>query len=444
MSSRFAPRRVSVAYARLQTLVSRHVGVVRGTYELLNAPDDARLVRIGCETADGTTVVGHPVSTFAGGAAESREDALAAALGEAAERYSAAYVPADALVVASADELAPEAVEPRRFALFSHEQHEQPGFPYVPFTPETRIPWVQGFTLPDGAPAYVPAELVYLARLPVEMEVFIGYPTSSGLACAGTLSEAVLGGLFELFERDAFMLTWSNRLSLPRLNWSRDEELLAFDRRYVAPTGLRLEVVDLSAFWNVPTALAVVHGARQDGCALAVGAASSHTARSAWKKAVSEAFAVRAWVRLLRQRRPDRVFRPDFADVATFDDHLELYASPERARWAAFLDASAETRDIREVEPLEEGSARGRTVALTRRLDARALSAYAVDVTSPDIADAGLHVARVVAPELCQLDVIQAARFLGGARLYRAAWELGLSAAPLASGELNPYPHPFP
>jgi ribosomal protein S12 methylthiotransferase accessory factor len=72
------------------------------------------------------------------------------------------------------------------------------------------------------------------------------------------------------------------------------------------------------------------------------------------------------------------------------------------------------------------------------------VSAYAVDVTSPDVRAADLRVVHVVAPELCQLDVVEGARFLGGRRMYEAAFEAGLVPRPLRRAELNPDPHPFP
>jgi ribosomal protein S12 methylthiotransferase accessory factor len=50
----------------------------------------------------------------------------------------------------------------------------------------------------------------------------------------------------------------------------------------------------------------------------------------------------------------------------------------------------------------------------------------------------------VIAPELCQLDVIERARFLGGFRLYEAAYEAGLVERPMTLADLNPDPHPFP
>jgi ribosomal protein S12 methylthiotransferase accessory factor len=82
--------------------------------------------------------------------------------------------------------------------------------------------------------------------------------------------------------------------------------------------------------------------------------------------------------------------------------------------------------------------------AVAHRLSVRGVSAYAVDVTTPDVRSAGLRVVHVVAPELCPLDVVEGARFLGGRRMYHAAFEAGLRGRPLDPTELNPDPHPFP
>ena len=65
-------------------------------------------------------------------------------------------------------------------------------------------------------------------------------------------------------------------------------------------------------------------------------------------------------------------------------------------------------------------------------------------MTSPDVRAAGLRVVHVVVPELCPLDVVEGARFLGGRRMYHAAFEAGLVPRPLEPSDLNPDPHPFP
>lgn len=440
------PRTPTVdAVSRLTTLVSPYTGIVRSVEEFLHAPDEPRLIKIGCEPTCGPHLLGAELGHLEGGGggeATARGPALAAAIGEVVERYSAAFVPEDLLAFGTVDEIGPAGIDPARFALFSPEQYREPGFPFAPFTRELRVSWAAGFALPGGRRAFVPAQLVYLSPALAAGEVRIGHATSSGLACGASLEEAILGGLLELVERDAFVLAWSNRLSLPLLDWRADPALSEVERRYFAPAGVRYRVVDLSVFLGIPTALAVVRGGSD--AALGVGACSAATIGGAWLKALGEAFAVRSWARTMRLVEPARRFREDFGDVATFADHVHFYADPRNARRAAFLDGSAERRDVRDVSPLQGGTPLALIEEIAQRLATAGAGAYAVDVTAPDIRQAGLHVAKVVAPELCQLDAAFAHRFLGGTRLYRAAWELGLRPAPLTQVEVNPYPHPFP
>ncbi len=430
---------------RLRTLVSPYCGLVRGVSDLTAAPDDARLVRVGCRLAELEPLIGFSTDFRAGGSAPDRDAAVAAALGEVAERYSASWIP-DGLAIATAEELGERAVDPRRFALFHSRQHKRPTFPFKPFAKDTRMRWALGVELPSLEPAYLPAQLVYLRwRSPVETgEQPIGYSTSNGAACGATFGEAVLSGLLELVERDAFMLAWYGRLSLPRLDWSSDPELGALDERYFRPAGVRYAAVDLSVFHDVPTVLGVVRGVPGDGAPVAVGAAAAQTVAAAWQNAIAEAFAVRAWARAMAHEGRRAKFATDFSDLDSFDDHILFYASEEHARHADFLDGSQDERAVADVRPLEGVTVEVQIASLCERLAASGATAYAVDVTAPDIAAAGLRVAKVVAPELQPLDVAYDGRFLGGRRLYRAAFELGLVDAPLTFDELNPYPHPFP
>ncbi len=439
------PTPLAESLRRLRSLVSEHVGIVRTVHTNLATADDAPLASISAQLADARDLVGADVDARAVAWSPDRETSLAAALGEAAERYSASLVPDEGVVLSSADELGAEAAEPERFALFREDQYAAPDFAPVPFLGSTRVRWVRGAALPSGAPAWLPVQLVYLTALPpAPGEALIGYTTSSGLACAPTFGEALERALLELVERDAFVLTWTNRLSLPRLEIGGCAGAEAFLGRYVEPTGLAVSAVDLSVFHGVPTVLALVRSARADDVALAVGAAAVRCAPTAWRRAVAEAFAGRAWARLVRREQPERTYEPPFLDVVDFEDHVHLYAQPQHAVYADFLDSSSRTRPLSAVPDLEGQGVRDRVAALLARLERSGARAYVVDVTAPDVRDAGLVVVKVVAPELCALDVSHHGRFLGGRRLYEAAATLGLRPTPLAWSEVNPHPHPFP
>jgi ribosomal protein S12 methylthiotransferase accessory factor len=426
----------------LGAAVSPLAGIVARVTQSTNAPDESRLVHVACRLASGRRTIGAETVEYGGGVSTSARRARAAAIGEAVERYSGAYVPVQRLVRATAAELGDATPPPERYALFHPRQHESPGFPFVPFTRETKLHFVAGRSLSDGSPVFLPAQLVYL-RPPDPAWAAIGYPTSNGLACGASLEEALLAALLEVVERDAVMLAWNNRLSLPLLDWSDDPPLRRLERRFFAPSGVSYSVLDGSVFLGVPVAIAVVHGTPGERAALAVGAGCGATVATAWLKALSEAFGVLRWLRRHTLADPERRVVDPFR-VTTFDDHMLFYASHEHARLASFLDASPHRTRTRDVQPVEGETPKRRIAEVLERLAARDVTAYGVDVTAPDVRSLGLRVARVVAPELCALDVAHSARYLGGRRLYTAALEAGLSSEALHPAAVNPHPHPFP
>jgi ribosomal protein S12 methylthiotransferase accessory factor len=429
----------------LRRAVSPYTGIVASLDESLHATSEPPLFRFSCDVGRGGTLLDVPLAHLAGvgGSGRDRASAAAAAVGEALERYAATFVPHDRLIVATADDLAGEAVAPERFALFSPEQYATPRFPFEPFTRETPVAWVRGISLLGGQPAWLPAELVYLADAVPDGAARIGYATSSGMACAADVDDAVVRGLCELLERDAFMIVWAGRLSLPLLDWSADARIAALDRALFVRTGLRYAVIDLSALHRLPTFLGVVRAPRDVPGALGVGAGTAQRVEQAWCKALSEAFAARSAGAKLALLDGDG-FANGPAAVRSFEDHIRYYADAGRASAADFLDASVARVAVEHVPKLEGQSSRDVIKALCARVGEAGASAYAVDVTSPDVRDLGLRVTKVVAPELCALDVVHAARFLGGRRLYEAAANLGLRATRLTSADVNPEPHPFP
>lgn len=431
------------ALERLRTFVSAETGIVHGLAEELHAPDEYRAVMLGAHSARAEQTIGSGVETWNGSARPDREAAEAAAIAEALERYSAAYVPDEQLLFGSASELQ-DAVEPSQFALFSKRQYASDSFPYAAFDDRARVRWVEGRSLADGKRALVPAQLVYSTfSARTETETAIGYCTSSGAACGATADDATLSALLELVERDAFMIVWRDRLSLPLLDWSGDDELARLDQRYFAPTGLDYRVVDMSALTASPCLFATVRGPEGRPGSFGIGAACAPTVAGAWWRALSEAFAVHRWVRDRAYTTPEWLeITP--REITTFRDHSMYYANPANLEKTAFLDCSPETTSATAIEPLPGSTAAEQLSAAVEALARKGISSVAVDVTAPDVRAGGIFVARAVCPPLCQLDVFPRVLFLGSRRLTHAAWEAGLLVRPLEEVELNYDPHPFP
>jgi ribosomal protein S12 methylthiotransferase accessory factor len=432
--------------ARLETLASPYVGVVKRLFEQLHDTDDARCHAVGALATRSERLIGAGCNELNGGGGTSQAGARAAAIGETVERYSGAYVPDDLVGPAAADELDLPVVAPASFEWFAPWQLAQADFPFRPFTATSRVRWAPGFSLDGGAPAWLPAQAAYLSQAVAEGEDRVIYATSNGLACGPTPEEAVLGGLLELLERDAFMLAWYGRLSLPLLDLSSDPRLVDEVTRVFAPAGLCHDLVDLSAFTGVPSVLAVVRNVHTDSAVLALGAGAATTMSVAVRKALVEAYQTRTWAKSEQRTRPDfAAGDPPLEDlVRDFDDHVRLYADPGQAAWAAFLTASEARRPVGEVPALEGERPLEHIEALVTRLRDRGLQAYALDLTSPDIRDAGLSVMKVLSPHLRPLDSSFRFRLLGGTRLAGARRHAGLVAEDLAPEEINPRPHPFP
>src|SRR5262249_7257498 len=72
------------------------------------------------------------------------------------------------------------------------------------------------------------------------------------------------------------------------------------------------------------------------------------------------------------------------------------------------------------------------------------IDVIAVDITTLDVAECGLHVARAVIPALQPLDADYLHRFLGGTRLYEVPFRMRYTKSPTTIESMNPYPHPYP
>jgi len=425
----------------LRSLTSPLTGIIPFTQQLLPVTDDARLFHVASITCDAEAVIGSPSNRYNGGINFTYATALAAAIGEGLERYAGAYIDEDLIRIGTADEFGEAAAAPESFALFHERQYAQPDFPYAPFTRNTRIRWTPAYRLPGGEPSLVPTQLTHLGTA-FHGEPHLGYSTSSGMACGPTFEEAILSGLLEIVERDAFMLTWYNTLSLPLVDYSADSAIVEEERRFYRSTGLRYHALDLSAFHAIPTSLGIV---RDDSgeIALAVGCASAPTMHDAVRKALREAFQTRAFGRQLRADLPD--WRCEsFEQIEEFEDHVLYYSLPAGAREAAFIDRSRQRVRVSDVPSLEGKSVTAHILAILDRLARAGVDAYVVDNTPPDLLAAGLRTAAIVTPQLCRLDVPYRFRYHGGERLYRASYEIGLLPRRQTIDDLNHLPHPFP
>jgi ribosomal protein S12 methylthiotransferase accessory factor len=374
-----------------------------------------------------------------------REVAMARALGEGVERYCSGMYDEDELPYAARREIAELAVHPQQFALFSERQYQAKTFPYVRFTEDNRVRWTLGYSLTRQRPVYVPAICVYVPYHPTREEEFY-QPTSSGLAAGNTLEEAILNGLYEVVERDAYMIMWLNRLSTPQVDIAgcANASIQEIVRRFAA-CGVELRIHDLTTDIGIPTLGVLALSTSDDGPAAAVGAAAHLDPEFALYKALEEAALTRFAARAMLQEHFQPVQLADGRrNLDIIQLHMLRYSQREALPQLDFLIHSPCRRKLAELQNRATDRPSTDIRTCLELLSVRALEVIAVDLTTPEIAEVGFAVAKVLIPGSQPLDFDHDFRYLGGTRLYKVPQLLGYRPRETREDELNPDPHPFP
>jgi ribosomal protein S12 methylthiotransferase accessory factor len=303
---------------------------------------------------------------------------------------------------------------------------------------------VRGVALPTGTAVLVPASLTYLYFDAASPNGFLAPPTSNGLGAGPTLEAAVLSAICELIERDAFLIVWMNKLPARRVDVSALTGTVSRICSHYARFGVEICVFELTTDIGVPVMMALAVDRSGNGPAVVAGLGCHLNPVVAVTKALMEVCQVRpsAVVKFVRERPWERV--KTYADVSTLEDHAAFAAIPANLKEFDFLFSTGRSVRGDALGDLSTGSAQGdltRTVEKLRTAGSRV--AY-VDLTTPDVAPCGVHVARAFATGLQPIHFGVGEERLGGRRLFEVPATLGYADGPRAESDLNPCPHPLP
>ncbi|MFI9639335.1 TOMM precursor leader peptide-binding protein [Micromonospora sp. NPDC051925] len=371
-------------------------------------------------------------------------DSLRLAYLEGLERYAGTHHrrPVEPLVAPYAD-VADRALDPTSCGGYAEETYDTD--PLVQrFDPDQPIPWVWGRSIRHDAPVLVPRRLCFYST-GASGDNFV-LSSSNGCATGSCLEEAILFGLLELIERDAFLLGWYGRERLRRIDLDScasaairtmvdrgtlaGYEVLAFDNR----TDLSVPVV---------TTLAVRH---DGGPGLLAFAAGAHLApEQAVAAALSETLSyIPLKAGRTRQRwRELNAMAEDYSLVQTVHDHADLFGLPTMREHAGDYLADRPTESMTELYGRPRPPTRDLREDLQAVLDelyAKGYDVIVVDQTTPEQFAMGLRTVCTIVPGLLPIDFgWLRQRALTMPRLHER-----LRAHGHADAGPRPVPHPFP
>ena len=425
-----------IAIKRGSKIISEEVGILSHIMKLPHLNADPNVIAYGVWPGDTKVLGGAKYNGRSSGCGYTWKDAILGTIGETVERYCCAFYKKEEFVKSSYNKLERNAIHPKEFALYHEEQYTNINFPYAPFTEDIEISWVPCIDLTNGEEVLYPGSLIYLPW--VEDEDWISLSISTGLAAHTNLHSAILTALYEIIERDSFVITWMQELNVPKLKITEDiSEFINANRL----GNYEFHFLDVTYDLSVPTIFAICFGEADYGPFVAVASATRSTYAEAVRKVIQEVGQTIPYFRYVLGEKKDWI-PSGFEHLSDFEDHSVFYIkSPEHLhvfdKWR--------NKAANKVIDFREKNSRSEIEEVKHILQIFKDASYNVifkDLTTPDVKQAGFYSVRLAVPQTIEMSGTYAQYFSGGKRLYDTPKLMGYPSKSYT--DLNQYPYPFP
>lgn len=384
----------------------------------------------------GTPLRAVPLGT---GVSDDAGEAWLQAVIEVVERYCMVWPHhRSSAIRAPIRDLGDNAIPASAFGLFSARQYASMPALRLP-APDDPIDWTWAWSLTRETFVLVPAVLALTAVEPRPPNNLIHGLSSTGVACHVSVEAAVLAGVLEVMERDAVMLWWLHRRCPTTVRVdsgaSAVYDLLS---DHFAHTPFDFQLLDLTSDTGFPTFACLARSEHPGRPAAVFGSATRLDPLSAARKALFEAAQI---LSSLAGLGCDGQSRLPAESVRTFEDHARYYASATTTSELDFIQQSS-TRDLSSLDSVGCGTPGQDLRSVVSRLGELGLEVLAVDLTTPEVALAGLHTVKVLVPGAIDINADVRFPLLGSPRIHGAAKTLGWPAK--TENELNLAPCPLP
>ena len=383
------------------------------------------------------------------------EQSYVNALAEALERYGGLRSGDQRTAICSSfRELGEQALNPRVLGLPSQEQY--PGSSYVEYTDDLVFNWVWGYSFQAQRPILIPEQCVYYGVQSSPREQRFLYEISNGCALGGCLEEAILYGMLEIAERDAFLLTWYTQMPAPRIDphSARDPLIDLLLERIYYTTGYTIHIFNITLEQNVPCFwVMAVDEQWRPGMPHAVCGAGSHLdPEKALVNALQEIGPIlQQQIDLYpRERQRALPMLEDPSLVTGMSDHALLNSLPEAFERLEFLYHTPHQQTFEEAFPEYFNAQPGSDLledlnGLITRYARTGIDTLVVDQTKAEHRLGNFRCVKVLMPGMLPMTFgHQNRRLIGLHRLFTLPRAPGYRSGILEAADINPHPHPFP
>ncbi len=391
----------------------------------------------------------------------SEESALWRSIAEGIERYlwkTSEDFYKGKIIYSTYEKLKKKALDIFLLAGFSEKDKEENNI--LSFDKSSYFGWTKVFSLLSGKKIYCPIQLLShrYSKLKIqslensqEGEPLLRWSVSTGLATGRSIQEAVVKGILEIIERDAFMITYLNKLSPPQIDLKylseQDEDIgkiLKSFRRY----RLKITLLQIPTDFPVFIFMALITDCPGMTPALTIGTSTDFDIKKCLLDALAESLSIR-----LALRMNPSFFKESFDPKRiNREGRLFYWSNPENLPKINFLfkgvpkkiELPAETKffnlSVKEKNEHLKIYYSEKLKELKESLRQLNYDGCYTEITPKEINNVGLYCAVTVIPELQPMHLDERIPYFSGQRLKEVPAELGYQPAE----KINTEPHPFP
>ena len=373
----------------------------------------------------------------------SEEMAITKCLCEAMERYcNHAFFNNSVTCVGRYNQLNKVALNPFDVVAFSDSQLKNKKYKKFLINNKSRFSWTEGFSLTMNKKVLVPSQLIYLSYPHLSDEPVIYPGISTGSAGGSCLSAALVRGICEIVERDAFMIFYLNklrakRIALTLIKNSRIQNLLNILNRYK----MELFTFDITTDVDIPTFLSVVIDRTGLGKSVSLGLKCNLDQTTAIISSIEETFISRSWLRTEYEKSEKKVTPTDLLKKPDIRTRGLLWYPIEAIENLNFLINAPVSMDNISPQPITKSSGQ-QLEHILKIFEKHGYNVLYKEITLPTFKKLGYFVTKVIIPQMQPFYLNENFKLLGGKRLYSVPKKIKLKPKS-EEKQLNLYPHPF-
>ena len=363
------------------------------------------------------------ITMCTGSSMDSEEEALAKCLIEALERKANLTYKKKDLIRSSFNKLVKSnrsAIEPLLFSPFSKEQLCQKKYTRFDLNKDSIILWKEAICLNTNQKVLIPAELAYFNFL-TDIKVMI--PISTGTAAGATRDDAILRGIYEVIERDAFMIRYLSKTTGKEILFKKLKKFRKIER-ICEKYRLMVRFIDITVDMSVPTVLAILTNRPSVGPSVSIGIKTYPDYIEAINGAFMEALQTRTWIRHhcedLESKRTVNI------PIRTFEERGVYWYNKKMLPHLSFFTNSIKGINIKQKKL---GLMTLDKILVT--LNSVGHRIYVIDLTPVEYKNIPISIVKVIIPTLHPLYLSEEFPYYGNERLTKI------------TKNFNTIPHPF-